>query len=156
MACRYTLSRRVEFADTDSAGIMHFSNYFRFMEVVEHSFFRSLGFSVAPEAGDGDAPLLWPRVHASCDFRLPLRFEQEVEIELLVEKIRGKSIRYRFHFWKAGTSGERVLAAEGRTSVVPVCLAADGQSMRALEIPQMYRDKIEAASPEMLEKPGAD
>ena len=43
MAHAFTMQRRVEFAETDMAGILHFSNYFRFMESVEHAFFRSLG-----------------------------------------------------------------------------------------------------------------
>jgi YbgC/YbaW family acyl-CoA thioester hydrolase len=37
---------RVEFTDTDMAGIVHFSSFFRYMEVTEHAFFRSLGFSI--------------------------------------------------------------------------------------------------------------
>ena len=35
--------RRVEFAETDMAGQVHFSNFFRYMEAAEHAFFRSLG-----------------------------------------------------------------------------------------------------------------
>ena len=92
MAHQFFYRRRVEFADTDVAGIMHFSNFFRFMEVTEHAFYRSLGFSVHPfqRGSDEDdaAHVGWPRVHASADFRLPLRFEEEVEIELLIEEIR--------------------------------------------------------------------
>ena len=36
--------RRVEFSDTDMAGIVHFANFYRYMEQAEHDFFRSLGF----------------------------------------------------------------------------------------------------------------
>ena len=46
VAYEYKIVRQVEFSDTDMAGIMHFSNFFRFMEAAEHSFFRSLGFSI--------------------------------------------------------------------------------------------------------------
>ena len=74
----------MEFSDTDMAGIMHFSNFFRFMETAEHGFYRSLGFSVImPET---DPRLGWPRVHAGCDYRKPLRFEDLVEIHLLVSE----------------------------------------------------------------------
>jgi tetratricopeptide (TPR) repeat protein len=34
----FTTTRRVEFGDTDMAGIMHFANFFRFMEAAETSF----------------------------------------------------------------------------------------------------------------------
>ena len=43
MSYEFQITRRVEFSETDMAGIMHFSNYFRFMETAEHAFFRSLG-----------------------------------------------------------------------------------------------------------------
>ena len=45
-AFEFKLTRRVDFSDTDMAGIMHFSNFFRFMEAAEQAFFRSLGFSI--------------------------------------------------------------------------------------------------------------
>ena len=38
--------RTVEFSETDMAGIVHYSNFFRYMESAEHAFFRALGFSV--------------------------------------------------------------------------------------------------------------
>ena len=46
MAHEYRYRRRVEFSETDLAGIVHFSNYFRYMEAAEHEFFRSLGLSI--------------------------------------------------------------------------------------------------------------
>ena len=46
MPYEFKITRRVEFSDTDMEGIMHYSNYFRFMETAEHAFFRSLGYSV--------------------------------------------------------------------------------------------------------------
>ena len=46
MPYEFKTIRRVEFSETDMAGIMHYSNYFRFMETAEHAFFRSLGLSI--------------------------------------------------------------------------------------------------------------
>ena len=43
----YRVKRRVEFHETDSAGIVHFSNFFRYMEAAEVEFLNSLGLSVA-------------------------------------------------------------------------------------------------------------
>ena len=40
MACEHRLQRRVEFSETDAAGIVHFSNFFRYMEGAEHAFLR--------------------------------------------------------------------------------------------------------------------
>ena len=36
----FMMQRRVELADTDMAGIVHFSAYFRYAETAEHEFFR--------------------------------------------------------------------------------------------------------------------
>src|SRR5512133_2095965 len=94
MPCEFTLIRRVEFAETDMAGIMHFTNFFRFMESAEHAFFRSLGYSVADPGGDGRLGL--PRVHAHCDYLAPLRFEDEVEVRLRVAKKSHRTLTYDF------------------------------------------------------------
>src|SRR5579864_8854478 len=98
MAFEYQHTRRVEFSDTDMAGIMHFSNFFRFMEVTETAFMRSLGLSVVLSNCGLDVCL--PRVHAECDYLLPLRFEDEVQIRLLVEKKGTRTVTYQFRFVK--------------------------------------------------------
>ena len=82
MAYEFQVTRRVEFSETDMEGIMHFSNFFRFMETAEHAFFRSLGYSVV--LSRNGLMFCLPRVHAECDYTAPLRFEDEVQIHLLV------------------------------------------------------------------------
>ena len=52
MAYEFKAIRRVEFAETDMAGIVHYSNFFRYMETAEHGFFRSLGLSVVMDQFD--------------------------------------------------------------------------------------------------------
>ncbi|MDF1812455.1 MAG: thioesterase family protein [Verrucomicrobiales bacterium] len=156
MSHRFLYRRRVEFADTDVAGIMHFSNFFRFMEVTEHAFYRELGLSVHPFndeiSDDKDSPKVgWPRVHASADYRMPLKFEEEVEIELLIEEIRTKTICYFFRFWKHPDEPEKkCLAATGRFTVVCVSFDTETRRMKGVAIPDEVRDKIETAPPELL------
>ena len=79
MTDEFRTTRMVEFSETDMAGIMHFSNFFRFMESAEHAFYRSKGFSVDEAKSLG---LGWPRVKAECEYRHPLRFEDTVEIRV--------------------------------------------------------------------------
>src|SRR5687767_1383765 len=98
MASVFRMTHRVEFADTDMAGIMHFANFFRLMERTEHAFLRSLGASVHSQ--HEGRTLGWPRVHVECDFRKPLRFEDEVEVELRVREKRERSLVYDFTFRK--------------------------------------------------------
>lgn len=148
MSCEFKLKRRVEFFETDMAGIMHFSNFFRFMESAEHAFYRSLGLSVNAEKALGVG---WPRVHASCDYTRPLRFEDEVEIHLLVREVRSKSIHFEFVFRKAENAGVYEVA---RGSLGVCCVKCDGSTgrMKATDIPREVRAKIQAAPKELLEK----
>ena len=81
MAIEFSITRRVEFSETDLAGIMHFTNFYRWMEICEHEFLRSLGLSVDME--DENGRFGWPRVKTSCRFKRPLRFEEEVEVKLV-------------------------------------------------------------------------
>ena len=146
MAHRFEITERVQFSDTDMAGIVHFSNFYRYMERAEHAFFRSLAMSIVDPAEHGSERVGWPRVHASCDFFAPLRFEDEVRIELLVEEVRSKVIRYLFRFWRM--DGE--LAAEGRVTAACVRKDLESGKMKAVSIPERIRSQIEAAPAELL------
>ena len=77
MGYEFVHQRRVEFSETDMAGIVHFANFPRWMEVAEHAFLRSLGFSVHVAAGPSSTG--WPRLKVVCEYLKPLRFEEELE-----------------------------------------------------------------------------
>ncbi len=147
MAHEFKLTRIVEFAETDMAGIMHFSNFFRLMEETEHSFFRSLGISVHQEV---DNQLIgWPRVNATCEYSHPLKFEDKVEIHLLVKEIQEKSITYQYQFRKI--DGDDILAvARGEITTICVQLNAEKGEMESIAIPPQILEKMETAPPEIL------
>jgi YbgC/YbaW family acyl-CoA thioester hydrolase len=135
------MTRRVEFSDTDMAGIMHFSNFFLFMEAAETAFLRSLGFSIALSRGGLD--LCLPRVHAECDYLAPLRFEDEVLIHLVVEKKGAGSLTYRFRFYRLeGASREEV--ARGRITLAYVVRQPDG-GFKAAPLPGALAERIQQA-----------
>jgi len=150
MASRFLYSDRVQFADTDMAGIMHFANFFRFLERAEHAFFRSLELSIVEREPHvaREEQVGWPRVHASCDYHAPLRFEDVVEIEILIEEIRSKVLRYLFRVYKE----DGTLSAEGRMAVVCVRKDKTTGQMRGVEIPARIASKLEAATPEALKR----
>src|SRR5258708_622275 len=147
MAYEFRRVHRVEFADTDMAGIAHFSNFFRYMEAAEHAFFRSLGFSV--HTTGFSYPIGWPRVHADCDFKHPLRFEDTVEIHLLVREKRERSIGCTVLFRKLNGGTPREVA---RGTLAVACVTRDkpGGAMRSVPIPAEIADKIEVAPKELL------
>ncbi len=140
MAYQCKVVRRVEFWETDMVGIVHYSNFFRYMEAAEHEFFRLLGLSIVTRPID--PPLGWPRVHAQCDYRRPLRFEDEVEIKLLVSRKKSKSLSYLFRIRKLNTSPP-VDVAWGSLTVV--CVSHQGGEMKATKIPKEIADRIKVA-----------
>jgi len=146
MSCEFEITRRVEFSETDLAGIMHFSNFFRFMESAEHAFFRSLGFSVTGSRNHLQVCL--PRVHAECDYAAPLRFEDEVQIRLLVERKGRSSLTYQFRFYRRDGSTPREVA-RGRLTVASVERQADG-AMKAVPLPAVIAEKIQPAPAQLL------
>ena len=147
MPHEFTLSHRVEFSETDMAGIVHFANFYRMMENTEHAFFRSLGFGI--HGHEGGTTIGWPRVNAACEFFKPLRFEEIVEIQIIVAEVRTRSIRYAFRFWKSD-AGERAEIARG--SMTAVCATVDKTTgkLGAVAIPEAIRASIQTAPAEML------
>ncbi len=140
-AFEFLITRRVEFCDTDLAGIMHFSNYFRFMEAAETAFLRSLGLSVLLSRCGLEVCL--PRVHAECDYSAPLHFEDEVLVYLLVERKGTASLTYQFRFYREG-SGQHREVARGR--LVLACAARqENGALKAVPLPRALADKIQQA-----------
>src|SRR5262245_8177116 len=130
----FTTTRRVDFGDTDMAGIVHFANFFRFMESAETDFLLSRGLSVSWHDPAGRLGL--PRVSASCDFQKPARFMDVLTITVTVASVGTKSISYRFEF--ANQRGEAL--AVGRITAVFCGTSPTGQ-IESLEIPPEIRAK---------------
>ncbi len=130
----FSASRRVEFRDTDAAGIMHFASFFPLMESVEHEFLRHLGLSVL--VFDEHGPISWPRVNAQCDYRGAVRFEDVVEVTLRIARLGAKSVTYRFDMTHAGRD-----VAQGNITAV-CCRLISGGPPQSLPIPADIAAKL--------------
>jgi acyl-CoA thioester hydrolase len=135
----FRVKRIVEFGDTDMAGIVHFAQFFNYMEAAEHAFLRSLGLSVV---------MTWegiktgmPRVAASCEYLQPVRFEDEMDIAVSVKKVGRSSVTYGFEFTKDDAE-----IAHGEITAV-FCQMPSGENMKAMEIPSAIRAKLERDHP---------
>jgi len=128
--------RRVEFSQTDMAGIVHFSNYYKWMEELEHDFLRSLGLSIVQRQPVGTW-LGWPRVNASCHFQSPARYNDEIEGRLTLERIGVKSLTYYMEFWRGD-----VRLAHGRQKVACCLFDLEG-GLTSVEIPPDYLAKLQ-------------
>jgi len=134
MPGEFTMTRRVQFAETDLAGVLHFSNYYRYMEELEHAFWRSLGESVV--FGDGDGTVSWPRVATSCEYAAPVHFEDELELSLVLTKIGSKSVTYEIAFRRGS---DRIAVGE----MTAVCCMMSGGRFASSAIPDGIRAKLE-------------
>ena len=117
---RYKTTRRVEFRDTDAAGIAHFSAFFNYMEQVEHELLRQQGLSVLVR-DDGGA-ISWPRVSASCDYRGAVHFEDVLDVELANRPPRRKEHDlgyFRSHGDRPVAEGQLTRSAAGSIAEPP-------------------------------------
>jgi acyl-CoA thioester hydrolase len=121
----FKYNRRVHFSETDMAGIVHFSTYFRYMEEAEHALWRAAGLKVDNLEKTGG----WPRVSATFDYKTPLRFDDEFEVAIRIGNVTRRSFRYDCTF----TRGD-VLVGSG--SIVAVCSTKENGRLHAVEVPQ--------------------
>lgn len=128
----FVYQRRVQFAETDLAGIVHFSNIFRYMEEAEHTLWRAAGLTIAERGSD----IGWPRLSAACEFRNPLRFEDEFEVRVRLAALKTRTIEYEFTLVRGNT----VIAVGTMTSVC-VKKTPDGK-MRAAEVPVHVTERL--------------
>jgi len=136
MASSFETTRRVEFCETDMAGIVHFSNFYRWMEQAEHEFFRSLDLTIVNHRHDGST-LGWPRVSAQCRFLSPACYNDIVNARLTVQRIGTKSLTFDIDF----SVGDRAVA-KGTVKTV-CCIIEPGHSLRSIAIPQEYTSRLE-------------
>jgi len=135
MSNTFIMRRRVEFFDTDMAGIVHFTSYFRYMETAEHELFRSLGLIItAPQA---ERKTGWPRISCDFEFKDSLRFNEEFEIHVSVVQIGVRSVTYEAEIIRNST-----LVARGHSTSVFCALKSKGQ-MVAANIPKKIINKLQ-------------
>jgi acyl-CoA thioester hydrolase len=132
----YTLRRRVHFYELDSAGIVHFSTYFRYMEEAEHALWREAGLSIAPSGAEYG----FPRVAAAFDYRRPLRFEDEFDVHIRIVAIGDKSIRYACELTMDDTT-----IASGSLTIVCVSKRAN-EPMKSIPIPEEIAARFEVSA----------
>jgi acyl-CoA thioester hydrolase len=108
-----TIRRRIHWFDTDSSTKYHNTAPLRLMEEAEAALLDDMGI-VREVYG-------WlPRAHVSMDYRRPLRFWDEVSVDVEVTEVGRTSVTYAFRVRKDGE-----LSAEGR--VVAVLIDEEGK-----------------------------
>jgi acyl-CoA thioesterase FadM len=123
------LRRRIEWIDTDAAGIYHYTTAFRLAEAAEAAMHTALGIADRTFGAT-------PRLAVHVEFRRSLRFNDEVEVTLAVAALGRSSVRYALTL--AGAGG---VAAEGELTA---CLI-DRHTGRATAWPEDMRERLASA-----------
>ena len=135
MPREFIYRRRVQFYETDLAGIVHFSWYPRYMEEAEHAMWRDAGLSIKPAGMD----LGFARVSVSVEFHTPMFFEQEFDVHVRIESISQRSIKYACTITRDG-----VKIATG--TMAAVCVRnRPGEPFQAVSIPAEIVARLQAS-----------
>ena len=130
----FRYARQVQFAETDMAGIVHFSWMFRYMEEAEHALWRAAGMHIA-HVGEETG---WPRLSATFEFKSPLYFEDEFEVLVRIDGVSRRTIRYACTIRRGDTiigSGTMITA-----------LVLKGPPLQAIEIPSETIKRLQEAA----------
>ncbi len=133
---------RVRYAETDQMGVVYYANYFVWCEIGRVEFLRQLGFDY--KAMEVEHGCMLPVVEASCRYKAPARYDDEVVIETRVAGLRQSLIRFAYRMLRAG-SGD--VLAEAETVHVVVNMQMQKQPMPA-EYAAAIRATMHEASPE--------
>ncbi|CCQ17504.1 putative uncharacterized protein [Rhodococcus sp. AW25M09] len=130
----FSLTGRVEWVDTDAAGIYHNSTVVRFVESAEAALVRECGLV-------GYFPVA-PRVRYEVDFHAPLYFGQEVTTDLDIAHLGSASMRFEFSIWGEAFEGrDRELAAKGAYVIVHIDRSVSGAA--AAPWPAHWREVLQ-------------
>jgi acyl-CoA thioester hydrolase len=127
-----TAEVRVRYAETDQMGIVYYANYLVWFEIGRVELLRSLGFSYSQLEIEHQCIL--PVVEATCRYRAPARYDDEILIETSPALLRGSVLKFGYRILrKAAENAEPTLLAEGET----VHVVCDGQ-LNKIPLPEQY------------------
>ena len=134
-----TTEVRVRYAETDQMGIVYYANYLVWFELGRVELLRSLGLAYSQLEKEHECIL--PVVSASCRYRSPARYDDEILIETRPAMLRGSVIKFAYQIYRKANQeqDERELLAEGET----VHVVCDDQLQRK-PLPEHYQAALRA------------
>jgi acyl-CoA thioester hydrolase len=133
-----TTQVRVRYAETDQMGIVYYANYLVWFEIGRVELLRSLGFSYSQLEIEHQCIL--PVVEATCRYRAPARYDDEILIETRPALLRGSVLKFAYRILRKAPEGEELkLLAEGET----VHVVCDGQ-LNKIPLPEQYAAVLRA------------
>jgi acyl-CoA thioester hydrolase len=133
-----TTEVRVRYAETDQMGIVYYANYLVWFEIGRVELLRALGLTY--NQLEIDHQCILPVIEASCRYRAPARYDDEIVIETRPSLLRGSVLKFAYQVWRKATeTEERKLLAEGET----VHVVCDGE-LNKKPLPEDYEAALRA------------
>lgn len=92
-APRHVTHYRVRYSDTDKMGVVYHGNYLRLFEIGRTEFLRDRGL---PYNEMEQAGYMLPVLEAQCEFLLPARYDDMLEIRTVVQPLEGMRLTIRY------------------------------------------------------------
>ena len=129
---------RVRYAETDQMGIVYYANYLVWFEIGRVELLRALGLTY--NQLEIDHQCILPVIEATCRYRAPARYDDEIVIETNPSMLRGSVLKFGYQVWRKATEAEeRKLLAEGET----VHVVCDGE-LNKKPLPEHYEAALRA------------
>jgi acyl-CoA thioester hydrolase len=137
-----TTELRVRYAETDQMGIVYYANYLVWFEIGRVELMRSLGLAYSQLEREHQCIL--PVIEASCRYRSPARYDDEILIETRPSLLRESVIKFAYRILRKAPEGQdAAVLAEGET----VHVVCDDQ-MKRKPLPAKYAAALRAAMAE--------
>ena len=121
---------RVRYAETDQMGVVYYANFFVWFEIGRVELLRQLGFEYKQMEIDDDCH--FPVVEATCRYKSPARYDDELLLETTVLGLRRTVIKFGYRLLRQEKQAQTLLA-EGETTHVTV-----DRSLKKIRLPQKY------------------
>ncbi|MGZ4334536.1 MAG: acyl-CoA thioesterase [Gaiellaceae bacterium] len=125
---------RVRFADTDAQGVAHNTSYLVWFEVARVEYLRTYAGGYQTLRDHGIEALV---LESFCCYRVPARFDDELDVHARCVDVRGARFRYEYEVVRS----DGTLVADGWTAHACV----DPASFRPTRVPQWLVDAIRSA-----------
>jgi acyl-CoA thioester hydrolase len=130
-----TTEVRVRYAETDQMGVVYYANYLVWFEIGRVEVLRALGLEY--RRLEIEHQCILPVVEATCRYRSPARYDDQILIETRPSLLRGPVLKFAYKILRkasdAQEGAEPTLLAEGET----VHVVCDGQ-MNRKPLPEEY------------------
>ena len=123
-------TRPIQYYETDRMGVVHHSNYIRWMEEARVDFMNQCGLPYAKLEQRG---IMMPVLSASCQYKVALHFGESFSVKTIVKQYNGFKLILSYEIYHADTG----------------TLCATGETMHCFTDANMKPSRLKTAHPDL-------